>query len=121
MNHIVSLVDGRVILTFDSLAEAEAYLAAKGSEGVEINISEVARWEYRGYVQTAIWRKKRDRALRAARYRCQVCNRQKSRGILHTHHRTYARLGHERPGDLTVLCQTCHELFHEAGITLEIE
>src|SRR3970282_2879743 len=115
MNHIVSLVDGRVILTFDSLADAEAYLAAKGSEGLEINISEVARWEYRGYVQAAIWRKKRDRALRAARYRCQGCNRQQSRGLLHTHHRTYARLGHERPGDLTGLCQTRPERFYEAG------
>src|SRR3989304_1435613 len=111
MNHIVSLGDGRVIPTFDSLAEAEAYLAAKGSEGLEINISEVARWEYRGYVQTAIWRKKRDRALRAARYRCQGCNRKKSRGIPHPHHRPSARLGHERPGALPVLCQTCHELF----------
>jgi hypothetical protein len=28
------------------------------------------------------------------------------------HHRSYARLGHERPTDVTPLCRTCHHLLH---------
>lgn len=28
------------------------------------------------------------------------------------HHRTYERLGRERPADLTVLCESCHQRYH---------
>ena len=47
-----------------------------------------------------------------ADYRCQVCN---SPHDLHVHHRTYERVGHEDPADLTVLCMWCHDLFHMGG------
>lgn len=39
-----------------------------------------------------------------------MCN---SRNRPQVHHRTYERLGDERPADLTVLCQRCHRLFHQ--------
>lgn len=61
------------------------------------------------YIASTAWRKRRALAIEAAGGRCQVCN---SPDNLDAHHRTYARFGHELPGDLTVLCSTCHQLFH---------
>lgn len=64
--------------------------------------------DYPRYLKTDAWRKRRTAALKAAGYRCQVCNARKS---LEVHHRTYENIGNEQPGDLTVLCETCHELY----------
>jgi hypothetical protein len=33
--------------------------------------------------------------------------------FLDLHHRTYARLGEEKAGDLVTLCRRCHELVHK--------
>lgn len=66
--------------------------------------------DYREYLASSEWRARADAAKRRAGFRCQVCN---GRGPLDAHHRTYQRVGHEDPGDLTVLCHDCHELFHE--------
>lgn len=68
---------------------------------------------YNQYIQSPEWRAKADEAKKRAGYRCQVCNRPSSIVTLHAHHRTYERLGHERPEDITVLCEDCHKLFHE--------
>jgi hypothetical protein len=65
--------------------------------------------EYIAHINSAAWKAKRGPALERAEHRCQVCNADKH---LDVHHRTYERLGNEKPGDLTVLCRTCHELFH---------
>lgn len=65
---------------------------------------------YDAYIVSDVWREKRGPALERAEHRCQVCNADRH---LDVHHRTYERLGDERPGDLTVLCRSCHELFHE--------
>jgi 5-methylcytosine-specific restriction endonuclease McrA len=67
---------------------------------------------YRDYLQSDDWKYRRDRALRRAGFRCQVCS---GNGELHVHHRTYVRRGNEAKGDLIVLCATCHQLFHENG------
>lgn len=68
------------------------------------------RAEYRDvYLRSDHWRETRLRALEAAGNRCQVCNSDRR---LDVHHRTYERLGREAPGDLTVLCRGCHELYH---------
>lgn len=70
------------------------------------------RVEYRDvYLRSAHWAGIRKQALKRAEHRCQVCNGTER---LDVHHRTYERLGHERPGDLTVLCRRCHDLFHGA-------
>lgn len=66
--------------------------------------------EYIAYINSAAWKAKRGPALTRAEGRCQVCN---SANHLDVHHRTYERFEDEKPGDLTVLCRTCHELFHE--------
>lgn len=65
---------------------------------------------YDKYRETPHWGEVRRVALAWADHRCQVCNYQDQR--LDVHHRTYERIGAERPADLTVLCRGCHELFH---------
>lgn len=65
---------------------------------------------YADYIRTEAWRQKAAAAKRRANYRCQLCNRE---GPLNAHHRTYERLGHERESDITVLCERCHEKFHD--------
>ena len=67
--------------------------------------------DYHEYILSAEWRERAEAAKRAAGYRCQLCN--SADGHLHAHHRTYARLGHEEPSDVTVLCSRCHGLFHD--------
>ena len=67
--------------------------------------------DYRAYIQSDEWKAKATAAKEAAGWRCQVCNRPSSVITLNAHHRTYERLGHERPDDITVLCRDCHELY----------
>ena len=66
---------------------------------------------YEEYLQTDYWKALRKEAKKRVGYRCQVCNRNDR--PLHTHHRTYERLGRELPNDVTVLCDVCHSLFHD--------
>lgn len=71
-----------------------------------------SREEYRDvYLKSAHWAKVRSAALAYADHRCQVCN---GRTQLDVHHRTYERLGREKPSDVTVLCRRCHETHHRA-------
>jgi hypothetical protein len=73
------------------------------------------RVDYYKYIASPEWKVKAEAAKKAAGYRCQVCNHPKSEGaILDAHHRTYKRLGHERPEDITVLCRDCHELYESS-------
>lgn len=67
---------------------------------------------YDTYIRSGKWQAKRQAALLAADYRCQLCNGTKR---LDVHHRTYERFGDEAPGDLTVLCRKCHDKFHQSG------
>jgi 5-methylcytosine-specific restriction endonuclease McrA len=68
--------------------------------------------DYYVYIASPEWKEKADAAKAAAGHRCQVCNRGKDDGaLLDAHHRTYQRLGHELPEDITVLCRECHELY----------
>jgi hypothetical protein len=69
---------------------------------------------YEAYLETAHWKYARVKAIDRAGGSCQLCN---ERGDLDVHHRTYERRGHEKPGDLIVLCRDCHGRFH--GVLLE--
>jgi len=66
---------------------------------------------YAEYLQTQHWQNRRKRALRRAEYTCQLCN--DGDGILHVHHKTYENLGCEEDNDLIVLCENCHQTFHD--------
>lgn len=75
-------------------------------------VVELRSMPYAEYLKTSEWARTRQQAIERARGRCQVCN---SVASLEAHHRCYDRLGEELPSDLTVLCSTCHELFHDHG------
>jgi 5-methylcytosine-specific restriction endonuclease McrA len=57
------------------------------------------------YVTTNAWKRRRNRALEKAGWKCQKCGRQMV--ALFVVHRTFARVGHERPSDLAVMCGDC--------------
>lgn len=65
---------------------------------------------YFDYLQSAEWRARAEAAKKRAGYRCQTCN---TADRLEAHHRTYARLGHELDGDITVLCRGCHQAIED--------
>jgi Zn-finger nucleic acid-binding protein len=68
------------------------------------------RMPYQDYLKTEHWQQTRRTSLALAGGRCQLCN---SPHQLDVHHRTYERRGEEEPGDLTVLCRSCHARFHK--------
>jgi hypothetical protein len=74
---------------------------------------ELAAIPYPEYLESPEWQARRRLALRKAGHACQVCNRSRT---LHVHHRTYERRGAELAGDLIVLCDECHALFHGKGL-----
>lgn len=69
-----------------------------------------ARQKYLDYLQSEAWKIRREMALEAAGYACQLCPATRK---LDVHHRTYSRLFGERLADLTVLCRDCHGKFHD--------
>lgn len=79
-------------------------------EPVTFTVAELRLMDYADYLQTDHWQAIRKAALQRAGYRCQLCN---TNGLLDVHHRTYARLGCEKPFDVTVLCRQCHGNFHD--------
>lgn len=66
---------------------------------------------YEDYLQSDIWKEKSDAAKARAGWKCQL-NVKHSNKVLHTHHRTYERIGNELDTDLIVLCNGCHKKFH---------
>ena len=73
------------------------------------------RIDYHQYIRSDVWKEKAIAAKEHAGYRCQICNTTGNNSTLHAHHRTYERLGNERPDDITVLCAGCHKTFHDNG------
>jgi hypothetical protein len=70
---------------------------------------------YKVYLQSPEWVARAEDAKRRAGQRCQGCNASRDDVTLDAHHRTYERIGHECPTDLTVLCRRCHQAIHESG------
>lgn len=87
------------------------YLGSRGSPDISALKWMYLALPYQEYLATRHWKEIRERKLKAAEFRCQLCN---SLGVeLHVHHRTYERIGRERDGDLIVLCKDCHSHFHD--------
>lgn len=70
---------------------------------------------YEAYLRTPYWRETRAAALRRAGFVCEWCGEPAE----NVHHRTYARLGNERPDDLLALCRLCHLTAHGKRPTVE--
>jgi 5-methylcytosine-specific restriction endonuclease McrA len=69
--------------------------------------------DYKRYIKSSAWRTKSNAAKKRAGYRCQFCNRHQREVLLHSHHRTYERLGREYQNDLTVFCEDCHNILEK--------
>ena len=65
---------------------------------------------YAEYLKTEHWKWVRAAAIRRAKGRCQLCNREAA--TFHVHHRTYERRGRERRADVVALCPACHAKHH---------
>jgi hypothetical protein len=78
---------------------------------VEAGIAALRRMPYRAYLYTAHWQRQRAFALEQAENLCELCARGDR---LEVHHRSYARVGFERPEVLIVLCNDCHGDHHRA-------
>ncbi|WP_157451718.1 hypothetical protein [Cellulophaga lytica] len=52
----------------------------------------IQQWYY-GYLESNIWRKKRDWILNKMDYKCERCGKK----ALYVHHKTYDRVGYENP------------------------
>lgn len=73
-------------------------------------LQELKSMPYTEYLKTDEWKHARGKALRKARYKCELCF---SGPPLNTHHKTYVRRGEEEASDLIVLCEACHAKFHD--------
>ncbi|HVE23098.1 MAG TPA: HNH endonuclease signature motif containing protein [Acidocella sp.] len=78
---------------------------------------ELARMPYADYLQSAEWAEIRRKAYARAGYKCQVCGKQDK---LNVHHNNYPPRGTESPRDLLVMCESCHQKFHDV-IPIEAE
>lgn len=67
---------------------------------------------YKRYLMTPYWQLVSNLARKKAKYKCQLCGSKES---LNVHHKTYKHKGFEimNMDDLIVLCQDCHQKFHE--------
>ena len=66
--------------------------------------------EHRRYMRSPEWQARRLRAIIAAGWRCEDCGRPSfDERRYQVHHRTYERLGCERPEDLAAKCRRCHK------------
>ena len=65
------------------------------------------KWDYSGYLQSPAWKQRKTEALVKAGYRCEKCG---CFGRLEVNHIRYDNLGNEKPEDLIVLCDRCHDL-----------
>lgn len=68
--------------------------------------------DYKKYLHSSTWKKKRKQILKRDNYQCQACD-SINQGIYHKedleiHHRHYRHLGDEALEDLITLCPECH-------------
>ena len=72
--------------------------------------------DYQAYINSNAWKTKRYAYGITFGWKCQRCGipHPQDRNLLHLHHKTYARLGHERIEDVELICVDCHSKEHFA-------
>lgn len=65
--------------------------------------------DYKEYLKSRAWQKKRLKVLTRAKFICERCHRRQATQI---HHLTYDRIFHERLKDLQAICGPCHMEIH---------
>ena len=68
---------------------------------------------YHDWMNSDGWRKKRNKKLKEAGYKCELCGSAKN---LRVHHITYENLGHEPMDDLLAVCDNCHKKLHKEDL-----
>lgn len=102
---------GTAHLTMDEIREMAARKSAKEAKRPAAEYIGPDWVSYSEYIGTRHWQAKRRRALERAGNKCQICATTEA---LSVHHNTYERIGRERPTDLFVLCDECHDHAHLA-------
>lgn len=93
-------------------------ITAQAAPSVDIDrLIELKTMPHDDYLRTTEWRTTRNAALRRAGWKCTLCS---ARTQLQVHHNDYSRLGEELDTDLTVICASCHALFHKGGRPREL-
>lgn len=102
---------------FETLNEMLDFIRYYDSVGDDVNILDeyyhlifMKNKDYNNYLKTKYWKQKRQKVLKAAKYKCQLCSNKEK---LHVHHNTYENIGSEKKEDLIVLCEKCHKKFHD--------
>ncbi len=83
------------------------------ANGCEIDCT-IIREKYSDYLKSEHWQKTRKKALRRAKFKCQLCG--KNNIVLHIHHNNYDNIGQEENSDLIALCENCHANYHKQAI-----
>jgi hypothetical protein len=85
--------------------------AKNGTASIPRRLRELGFASYGEYLQSRHWQGVRRRfwARANGNVRCEACG---GTGKMSLHHKTYKRLGRERPMDLMALCGRCHDLVH---------
>lgn len=79
------------------------------------NAWNIEKWYY-GYLESNIWKRKRDWILNKNDFKCERCG-DKAKFV---HHKTYDRVGYEKPEDLMTVCLSCHGKEHSEHPNLNI-
>jgi len=64
------------------------------------------RQRYNEHLNSDEWRDFKRAIIDERGAECERCG---ETGLLHLHHKTYERLGHERASDVELLCPSCHQ------------
>lgn len=67
--------------------------------------------QYQSYLRTKHWRAMRSTTMKGWDGYCQICRMRTVRPDIH--HLHYERVKNEHPGDLQILCRSCHTKEHE--------
>ena len=73
---------------------------------------------YKEYLKSDTWKIKRDKVIKRAKNKCEVCNTNRAWQV---HHITYKRIFRERLSDLVATCETCHKAEHNLLTEEEVE
>lgn len=65
---------------------------------------------YQDYLESYLWKNKRDWIIQLANFKCQNCGSNKG---LVVHHINYNSVGNESIEDVEVLCKKCHSEKHK--------
>ena len=87
----------------------------KGNIYCRAEMIETSKERYHKYLLSPEWKTLAAQKREEAENKCQLCNARES--VLHVHHRSYDNIYHETLKDLIVLCEKCHQKFHNKEIT----